>query len=245
MIDIDKIFKEYVSNYDLNQNKIKLKFAHSYRVKKLSEDLAEYLDLSAEDKYLASLIGLLHDIGRFEQVRIYDSFSDHNTIDHADFGVKILFEDGLIRNFIESNKYDNVIYNAIKNHNKLNIEDGLDDISLLHSKIIRDADKIDIFYIMSNGNKKIIESDKITKEIEEDFFKNKPTENKKMVTSMDNIIRILSFLYDINYQFSYKYILDNKLIEKYYENLGSPIVLRKYFDYILKYVKEESDKNVR
>ena len=36
------------------------------------------------------LIGLLHDIGRFEQVKVYDTFSDIDSIDHADYGVEIL-----------------------------------------------------------------------------------------------------------------------------------------------------------
>ncbi len=245
MIDIDEIFKEYVESYDMSNIKIKLKYNHSYRVKKLSQDLSESLNLDEENKYLASLIGLLHDIGRFEQVKIYNSFVDHETIDHADFGVKILFEDGLIRKFIKDNKYDNIIYNAIKNHNKLNIEPGLDEISLLHSKIIRDADKIDILYIKSNKAEKIVEEYGPTKEVEEDFFKNKLSENKKIVTSIDNVIRILSFLYDINYSFSYKYILDNKLIEKYYKTIGSPKILEKHFNYILKYVRKKSDENVR
>lgn len=245
MIDINDVFKEYVNSYDINNIKIKRKYDHSYRVKQLARDLSEYLNLDEDNKYLAELIGLLHDIGRFEQVKIYNSFVDYETIDHGDFGVKILFEDGLIRKFIKDNKYDNIIYNAIKNHNKLNIEPGLDEISLLHSKIIRDADKIDILYIKSNKAEKIVEEYGPTKEVEEDFFKNKLSENKKIVTSIDNVIRILSFLYDINYSFSYKYILDNKLIEKYYKTIGSPKILEKHFNYILKYVRKKSDENVR
>ena len=68
-------------------------------------------------------------------------------IEHAEFGVKVLFEDNLITKFIEDRKYDNIISKAIYNHNKFKIEDNLNDIELLHCKIIRDADKIDNFRV--------------------------------------------------------------------------------------------------
>ena len=58
------------------------------------------LNLSEEDILLAELIGLLHDIGRFEQIKNYHTFLDKESIDHAEYGNKILFEDDLIRNFI-------------------------------------------------------------------------------------------------------------------------------------------------
>ena len=66
-----------------------------------------------EDENLAKLIALLHDIGRFEQIRLYHTFSDKDSINHAEFGAKLLFEDGLIRKFVETDKYDKIIKNAI------------------------------------------------------------------------------------------------------------------------------------
>ncbi|WP_216649420.1 hypothetical protein, partial [Shigella sonnei] len=36
-------------------------------------------------------------------------------------------------------------YLAIKNHNKFRIQEGLNEQELLHCKIVRDADKTDIF----------------------------------------------------------------------------------------------------
>ena len=48
---------------------------------------------------------LLHDIGRFKQIKLYDNFIDNmENNDHADYGVKILFEENLIRKFIEDDK---------------------------------------------------------------------------------------------------------------------------------------------
>ena len=58
---------------------------------------AQRLGLNQEQVNLATAIGLLHDIGRFEQVRLYHTFNDGKSVNHAEIGVKILFEDGLIR----------------------------------------------------------------------------------------------------------------------------------------------------
>ena len=122
MLDInsaEKQFKEYLKNFDTENEKNKLKIVHTYGVVKASEYIARDLNLSEEDIYLAKLIALLHDIGRFKQIKLYDNFIDNmENNDHADYGVKILFEENLIRKFIEDDKYDDIIYKAIFNHNK-------------------------------------------------------------------------------------------------------------------------------
>lgn len=72
------------------------------------------MKLSQEDIELAELIGLLHDIGRFEQVRLYHTFVDKDSINHGEYGAKILFEDGLIRKFINDDRFDKIINQEIK-----------------------------------------------------------------------------------------------------------------------------------
>ena len=126
MIDIvraKKAFKEYVKKYNPDDSKVKLKIAHIERTAEVAKKLATELMLEKEDIELAELIGLLHDIGRFEQIRIYHTFVDKISIDHGKLGAKILFEDGLIRKFIETDKYDEIIRKAIINHNKFKIQD--------------------------------------------------------------------------------------------------------------------------
>ena len=118
-------FKKYIQNFETKSGKIDLKIRHTYGVVKASEYIASNLNLSNEDIELAKLIALLHDIGRFEQIRKNDSFIDNKDIDHAILGNDILFKHSLIREFIVDNQYDNIISKAILNHNRLYIEDGL------------------------------------------------------------------------------------------------------------------------
>ena len=130
MIDFLKAeqnFKEYLKDYDLNNGNIKLKIKHTYEVVKKSEYISKGLGLDQENIELAKIIALLHDIGRFEQVKQINEFTDSREFEHANYGVKRLFADNQIRNFIENNKYDNIIKKAIYNHNKYKIEEGLEE----------------------------------------------------------------------------------------------------------------------
>ena len=151
MIDIEnarKQFDKYVKNFNPNVPKIKLKIEHIKRVADISKQIAESLNLDEEYVRLAEVIGLFHDISRFRQVELYNTFRDKDSVNHAEFSIKILYDDNLIEKYKIDSKYDNIIKKAVLNHNKAEIEDCLTDKELLFSKIIRDADKLDIFYII-------------------------------------------------------------------------------------------------
>lgn len=94
-------FAEYVRNYDPSDEKIKLKIDHTYRVAGLCQRIAESLGLSEPDVDIAWLLGMLHDIGRFEQIRRFGTFNDVQSVDHAEFGADLLLKEGLIRKFSE------------------------------------------------------------------------------------------------------------------------------------------------
>ena len=121
MIDFVKAknaFSQYLKQYDVSDGSIKMKIKHTYEVIYKSKYIAKALNLEEEDIQLAKLIALLHDIGRFEQIKETKDFSDNKSFDHADYGGHILFNEGFIRNFIEDHQYDELIKIAIINHNK-------------------------------------------------------------------------------------------------------------------------------
>lgn len=86
-----KAFDDYVSAYDADNQRIALKVEHSKRVAALCERIAESNGMKRDDLDLAWLIGLLHDIGRFEQLRRWDTFSDARSTNHAKLGAEVLF----------------------------------------------------------------------------------------------------------------------------------------------------------
>ena len=150
MIDLKKArlaFKDYINSYE-NQNDpgFNLKVVHTYHVVDNAIMIAKELGLSEEDINLAGLIAILHDIGRFDELKNLKKFDSVGN-DHAMFASKILFDEGLINNFIDNDKYNDIIKKAIENHNKKSIDEGLSNKELLHAKIIRDADKLDNYRV--------------------------------------------------------------------------------------------------
>ena len=138
-----QVFEEYLDGYDRENDKVKLKIIHTYGVVAQSTELAKRMRLSPEDTELARIIALLHDIGRFEQLKRFDSFLPE-TMDHAAYGVKVLFEEGMIRRFVPEDTWDEIIRTAIARHSDFKLEEcGKEERIMLHAKLIRDADKLD------------------------------------------------------------------------------------------------------
>ena len=147
MIDIahakQGIRKNIWMNTTGRMNKIYLKIEHTYGVVKYAGEIAERMECSREDVELAELIGLLHDIGRFEQIRRFHSF-EPGTMDHAVFGADLLFgEEKMIRRFVKDDKFDELIDVAIRKHSDFKLDGIHDTRTLFHAKLIRDADKLD------------------------------------------------------------------------------------------------------
>ena len=92
-------FLDFVSGFDLTDPKIDLKLRHTFHVVDACFYLARALKLPDEECYIACLIGLLHDIGRFEQLTRFHSFND-SILPHAKLGVEFLFPDGHIKDYL-------------------------------------------------------------------------------------------------------------------------------------------------
>ena len=66
-----KAFQEYTTHYDVSDEKVKLKIDHTYRVCGLCQQIAVQSGFDENEIELAWLTGLLHDVGRFEQLKIW------------------------------------------------------------------------------------------------------------------------------------------------------------------------------
>lgn len=156
-----KAFEGYVAAYDPADPKIALKVEHTYRVAGLAEGIAADEGLAAEDIDLAWLCGLLHDIGRFEQVRRYGTFSDARSESHAALGVHVLLDEGRLWDFVDREEGDGqcagglepaegaaalsrFIATVVGTHSDYRLHEGLDARTRMFCNILRDADKVDI-----------------------------------------------------------------------------------------------------
>ena len=221
-IDLEKAkkqFLEYTKTYNLEDENIRTKQEHSIRVMEISKEIAKRMNLEQEEIELATLIGLLHDIARFEQYKKYNTLRDSISIDHGNYGVNILEKE--IRKYIESNEYDEIIKKAVKNHNKYEIEKGLTEKEMLFAKIVRDADKVDIFYesvqIFWKGKEDVVENSKITEEVVEQFKQEKQIRRNgeiKPEHTINKIILVIGFIYDINFRETFEILKENDYINK-------------------------------
>ena len=216
MVDRTRVirsFNDYVSGYDSSDEKIRLKIAHTFKVASLCEKISQSISLSADDCDLAWFIGMMHDIGRFEQVRRYSSFFDTGLVDHAEFGADLLFKDGLMGRFAD--ECDSVVEVAIRMHNKLAIAPDLPTREAMFCNIVRDADKIDILRVnvdspaseIYNCTPEAVRAAAISPEVEEVFYQHRCVPRELRRTEADLVVSHSCLSYELVYPFSTEEVL--------------------------------------
>lgn len=202
-----EVFERYLDGYDREDERIRLKIVHTYCVVDCSREIAVRMGLSQEDMELAMLIGLLHDIGRFEQVKRYQSF-EPTTMDHAQEGVRILFEEGMIRQFLETDQYDDIIRTAIARHSDFKLDGIEDERTLLHARLIRDADKLDNCRVKLEDSVEVLlgkTAEEAGREAISDTIFAAACEKSSIFspdrrTAMDYWVSYIVYIYDINFR---------------------------------------------
>jgi len=233
-------FEKFVKSFNMNDENIMRKYKHSLRVQRLCEELGK----SRRD--LASVIGLLHDYGRFYQWSKYKSFNDKESIDHADYAVYKLFEQNQIEKFYKNVNDYQIIYDAIKYHNKYSIGDNARDKFMC--ELIRDADKLDLLYMYEICDLKLLEDGNVSDKVNIEFYSHNLIKFKDIKSKIDRSINILSFVFDLNLIDSYHYLKKNKIYEKIYKKIVNKEIFENYFIEIENYIDlklREDDKDVR
>lgn len=145
-----RAFADYVRDYDPHNPRIALKVDHTLRVAGLCERIAR---AEGFDPDVAWLCGLLHDVGRFEQVRRYDTFVDAVSVAHAALGADVLFGDAdprgpQVRQYLDADEgLDDLLRTAVLTHSAYRLPAHLDARTRAYCDILRDADKIDIIKV--------------------------------------------------------------------------------------------------
>jgi len=250
LIFFRKWFREYVRKYYSDDafvmQNIRLKEEHSWRVCSNSIQIARSESLSLNDCYLAETIAIFHDIGRFEQFSKYVTFKDSESEDHASLSVKILKTEDVL-SCLDSIEQDIILF-AVGNHNKYKISDTDHKSCILHSIIIRDADKLDIFKVLldefvlreSDPNPALYmgypDTPGYSHSIIEDIFNNKLSSIDNVKNQNDlNLIR-LTWLYDLNFSESFHLFKKRNYIRKIMTTLPSNSEMDLLQSYIEKYL---------
>lgn len=237
-------FEDYVSNYDLSNPNIYLKYVHTGKVAENCECIAKSLGLSEKDCDLAWEIGMLHDIGRFEQLRRFNTFFDNLSIDHAQFGADLLFKDGLIKQFDDSEEEMELIEKAVRFHSLYRIPEDLSEREVLFCQIVRDADKVDIYranfetgvHIVYQVTEEELKSSTITPDVYEVFCQERAIPRDIRRTVADNLVGHVALSFELVYPKSRQLAEEQgfvwKLLETEFANPETIKTISKIYDRI-------------
>ncbi len=227
-------FADYVRRFygtdDYVNFNLKLKEDHTYRVCDEMLYLADQLGLDEDRKLLAETVALLHDIGRFEQFVKYRTYHDPRSLNHCSFGVKILRDNKILDSLPACEA--RTIEQAVEFHGIKQLPDHLDGDALLLARMIRDADKLDIYHIVTYGYKQLRDDPKnfkfeielpdtpeYSREILESVIAGRRVDYKLLRTWNDMKLCELGWVYDVNFAPTLKRIRDREYIEQVLEFL--------------------------
>jgi hypothetical protein len=214
LLNLKEWFSDYVKTFRTNDSKIKksidLKELHTKRVCREIVNIGKQLDLQNDALNLAEAIGLLHDVGRFEQYTVYKTFKDKNSVNHAELGIEILDRYKVLEHTNQHAR--DIIMRSVKYHNRINLPAEETPECLFYAKLIRDADKLDILKVVTEHYNSNI-TDKVesielglpdtpgfSDEVYNDLM-NKRIVNMKNVQNLNDFKLLqVGWVFDINFQ---------------------------------------------
>jgi hypothetical protein len=221
-------FDNYVNSFygddDFVNSHLKLKQEHTWRVCREMKFLVKELGLSENQKRIAEAIALFHDVGRFKQFVKYRMYNDVRTESHSLLGLEVLREKKVLQGLDKRER--SWIEKAIEYHGLKELPGDLNGQCLLLSKLIRDADKLDVFYVATEYYKYC--KDKQKKFLPELGIPDKPGYSQNLVEAilhgrqMDyNHVRTLNdmkllqlgWIFDVNFPSTLKRIKERRFLE--------------------------------
>ncbi len=206
-----------------------LKVNHSHRVAADCLAMARELNWPDNEVALAESVGILHDCARFPQYTRWQTFYDPKSVDHGELGHQTLLEHRVLDALSPAAR--NAVLAAVRYHNKRTIPADLDPLSLQLLKLVRDADKIDIMYVINDAIVKdtIRDHPEIILHIRVDGPPNPALirqirehrtgsyENVLSLVDM-NLLRV-AWVYDINYRPALQRIIERQLLEQIFQTI--------------------------
>ncbi len=226
-------FTRYVAGYYTGEHEhdrnIRLKEEHTDRVCQNMSLLCQSLSLPPADSRLAEVISLLHDVGRFEQYRRYRTFNDMKSKNHAYLGLQVMAKHRVLSE-LDGKDRRTVMY-AIACHNVAILPAGASERMRMFMKLIRDADKLDIWKVVVDYYReravkpnKTIELDlpdtlECSQTALDALREERFARIHEMKTLNDFKLLQISWVFDLNFARSYEILKDRQYIERIAETL--------------------------
>lgn len=235
---------------DLLEN-VNLKELHTQKVCEAIIEIDKSLGLNEEELRLAEIIALFHDVGRFEQYKNYGTFMDSKSVNHAELGVEILLKNKVIDNL--NKEKQGLILKTLKYHNRALLPDDETQECIFFSKLLRDADKLDIYRVVTeyyterkNGGK---QSNAIelnlpdTPDISENVHRsvlNKRSVSFNDVRSLNDFKLLqLAWIFDVNFSKTFRHIKGKKYLEVIHDSMPETTETKEAFSLISDYLDSQ------
>ncbi len=144
--ELTRLYDAYVDTFRAADGRLptmmQLKRAHTAFVVKNAELIAEGEGFSPREREVSLAAALLHDTGRYEQLRRYNTFRDSDSVDHAVFSHDIVREKGWTD--------DPAVLDAVLWHNRRDLPARMEPLTAVAAQTVRDADKLDIFRVLED-----------------------------------------------------------------------------------------------
>jgi len=221
-------FERYVQGFDDGDPGVRenmaLKADHTRRVCENMVDIGTSLRLSPLDLSVAEAAAFLHDIGRFEQYRRYRTFADSKSEDHGALGVSIIRENRVLAAMPPVQA--EIVLRAVACHNRLSVPESTDERFLTILKMLRDADKVDIwrvvteYYRRSTGTRNpAVELDLpdeggVSDIVYESLMRGEPVRMADLRILNDFKLLQMGWIYDLNFSRSFQMVIERGYLEE-------------------------------
>jgi hypothetical protein len=236
----------YCDNEYINAN-IKLKEEHTGRVCSEMLYLADELYLTDDKRLLAETIALFHDVGRFPQFAKYQTYVDPKSINHCLLGVEVLQKEKVLAELPENERQ--IIETAIRYHGEKELPNNLTGDTLLLSKMIRDADKLDIFNVIINAyiqrrddpdsfrlEVEMPDEPRCTPQVLDAILTGGRIDYRALRTMNDMKLCVLGWVYDVNFVPTLLRLKERRYLETIFSFLPDTPDIRKAREKIFAYV---------
>ncbi len=246
-------YKDYSNSFHSSDEEAwknhSLKIEHTDHVCSNIVSIARDLSLGRREVMLAETVALFHDLGRFRQYAEYKTFQDRKSRNHGLLAAMTLIENNVLKHLPDEEQQ--LVIQTIKFHNAFAIPDTFDDYATLFLKMVRDADKLDIFrvfieyYESSPENRAsatafgLPDTDTYSPSVISSLHNRRTASYRLLKTENDFKLLKLSWIYGLHFNYSLRIVQDNQYIKILAEKLPQTDEIRSAVAEVENYVKEK------
>lgn len=230
-------FREYAATFRgqsaLCDRNIDLKVEHTLRVASEMTRLCREEHVAPRLCVPARYTAMLHDLSRFEQFRRSGSFNDAESFDHGDRSAEIAAAEHWVDDL--DHRMAEAVLTAVAWHNKPAIPPDLSPDADTLTRLVRDADKLDIFKVLLDHLKhpdnpavtfSLAPDAGVTPAIAEALAEGRQVLHRDMRTAADFLAAKLLWPFDLNFAWSRREFLRRDYLGQLLVHLPDDAMLR-------------------